>query len=189
MNDPITTLDQETVKPCRKCGGLDRYKSGRCKVCHKASAQASYQKHKNKRLASNKLWIASNSEKHKQLCANWRDKNKAAHRDMIKQWELNNPDKVKEKSIRSCNARRARSAGNGGKLSKDIVQKLLKRQNGKCACCGLSLSNGYHLDHIIPLALGGKNSDDNVQLLTPKCNLKKGAKHPIDYMQSKGLLL
>ena len=37
--------------------------------------------------------------------------------------------------------------------------------------------------------LGGKNIDSNVQLLRSECNYKKAAKHPIDYMQSKGMLL
>jgi 5-methylcytosine-specific restriction endonuclease McrA len=33
-----------------------------------------------------------------------------------------------------------------------------------------------HIDHIVPLAKGGKNELDNLQLLCGKCNLKKGAK-------------
>ena len=43
--------------------------------------------------------------------------------------------------------------------------------------------------HIIPLALGGANDDLNVQLLTPDCNQRKKAQHPVDYMQSQGFLL
>jgi hypothetical protein len=41
----------------------------------------------------------------------------------------------------------------------------------------------------MPLALGGRNDDNNVQLLTPLCNLSKGAKDPIDYMRIKGKLI
>ena len=40
-----------------------------------------------------------------------------------------------------------------------------------------------------PLALGGSNDKANLQLLCPTCNAKKSAKHPIDFMQSRGLLL
>jgi len=41
----------------------------------------------------------------------------------------------------------------------------------------------------MPLALGGKNEDWNIQLLRAECNSRKGAKHPIVYMQEKGFLL
>jgi hypothetical protein len=41
----------------------------------------------------------------------------------------------------------------------------------------------------MPLALGGSNTDDNMQLLRAICNYHKYTKHPIDFMQSKGFLL
>lgn len=85
--------------------------------------------------------------------------------------------------------RRARKLQSGGKLSTNIKSRLFSLQKGKCACCGKSLGSNYHLDHIIPLVLGGPNEDSNIQLLRAECNLKKNAKHPIDYMQSKGFLL
>lgn len=45
------------------------------------------------------------------------------------------------------------------------------------------------MDHIMPLALGGTNTDDNIQLLCPTCNRSKHAKHPVDFMQQRGFLL
>jgi 5-methylcytosine-specific restriction endonuclease McrA len=45
------------------------------------------------------------------------------------------------------------------------------------------------MDHIMPLARGGKHSPANIQLLCPPCNLRKSAKHPIDYMRQLGWLL
>ncbi len=85
--------------------------------------------------------------------------------------------------------RRSRIKESGGILSKDISSKLYKLQKGKCACCGIDLNQKYHLDHILPLALGGMNVDSNIQLLSPRCNLKKGKKNPIDYMQANGYLI
>lgn len=41
----------------------------------------------------------------------------------------------------------------------------------------------------MPLALGGANEDWNIQLLRQRCNNQKKAKHPVDFMQSKGYLL
>lgn len=86
--------------------------------------------------------------------------------------------------------RRARKRESGGTLSKGLAERLFQLQRGKCACgCKQPLGDNYHRDHIIPLALGGTNTDDNMQLLTATCNLSKGAKHPIDFMQSRGYLL
>jgi 5-methylcytosine-specific restriction endonuclease McrA len=53
----------------------------------------------------------------------------------------------------------------------------------------LPLGDNYHIDHIMPLALGGSNTDDNIQLLRQRCNNQKCAKHPVDFMQSRGFLL
>ncbi len=77
----------------------------------------------------------------------------------------------------------------GGKLSSGIVSRLLRLQRMKCPCCHKPLGSNYHLDHIVPIALGGPNTDDNVQLLRAECNMRKKAKHPVTYMQEQGFLL
>lgn len=79
--------------------------------------------------------------------------------------------------------RRARLAG--GKLSAGLVERLLKKQNGLCACCNVPLEGKFHLDHVMPLALGGANTDDNIQLLLPICNLRKKDKHPEVFMRER----
>jgi 5-methylcytosine-specific restriction endonuclease McrA len=45
------------------------------------------------------------------------------------------------------------------------------------------------LDHIIPLARGGKNEYRNMQVTCPTCNRQKHSKDPIEFMQSRGYLL
>lgn len=85
--------------------------------------------------------------------------------------------------------RRARQHASGGKIAKGLAASLFNLQRGKCACCGLPLGKDYHLDHVVPLALGGSNTDDNIQLLRKRCNHQKGAKDPIDFMQLRGKLL
>lgn len=104
----------------------------------------------------------------------------------ISDWHKSHPENMR---INNHN-RRARKRENGGVLSRDIADKLYKLQRGRCACgCGKNLGDDYHLDHIMPIKLGGANKDCNIQLLRPFCNTQKHAKHPIDYMQSKGFLL
>lgn len=62
-----------------------------------------------------------------------------------------------------------------GSLSSDIRETLFARQDGKCNGCTEELTES-HIDHIFPLSRGGLNTDDNVQLLCPTCNLSKGSK-------------
>lgn len=34
----------------------------------------------------------------------------------------------------------------------------------------------FHIDHIIPISKGGKNKEENLEVICRTCNLKKGAK-------------
>lgn len=198
MSDLI--LSPIPVRPCAKCGATERYKSGRCKACAKASTAARYATNPDKQRAMNAAWHANNPDKHKSRVAAWR----AANTDKVKAqnaaWQAANPDKVKAydaawkaanpESLRVSNQnRRARRKKAGGTLSKDLAAKLFKLQKGKCPCCKQPLGDDYHLDHVVPLALGGSNTDDNIQLLRQRCNSQKNAKHPVDFMQSRGLLI
>lgn len=122
----------------------------------------------------------------RQRLARWRLANPDRSKAQSRKWRQEKPDQNRLKSLR-YRARKLLAAGN---LSRSIVLRLMASQRGKCACCRSALGNtGYHLDHIMPLALGGANSDLNVQLLCPQCNLSKRAKHPIDFMQERGFLL
>jgi 5-methylcytosine-specific restriction endonuclease McrA len=85
--------------------------------------------------------------------------------------------------------RRCRKKNVGGTLSPDLAKRLYALQRGKCPCCGKPLGDSYDMDHIVPIALGGPNTDDNIQLLRSRCNRQKGAKHPVEFMQSRGMLL
>lgn len=116
------------------------------------------------------VYSAANSAKIVAKVAAWRKLNPAAHRI-------------------SDHNRRATVNKYGGVLTRGLADKLFKLQRGKCVCCGMSLKDGYHMDHIVPLALGGLNVDSNIQLLRPRCNNQKSMKHPIKFMQERGLLL
>lgn len=99
-------------------------------------------------------------------------------------WAKANPEALRIKA----HTRRARLTS-GGSLSKGLIPKLMGLQRGMCPCCGIALGEKYHLDHKMPLALGGANIDSNMQLLRATCNMQKSAKHPVDFMQSRGFLL
>lgn len=136
-------------------------------------------------LAKNIRWQAANPEKVKAIRKKYYEKNREKLRVDSARRHASTPEANRLRK----HVRRAREKSNGGLLSPGIVEKLFALQKGKCACCGLPLGKEYHIDHIMPIALGGPNEDRNVQLLRKKCNLSKQAKHPIDFMQSKGFLL
>lgn len=78
------------------------------------------------------------------------------------------------------NRRRAREKGVVHDLTTKDVKQIMLSQGGKCLSCGIDLSSGYHIDHILPLSKGGGLTFDNVQLLCPLCNQRKANK-TIDY--------
>lgn len=102
-----------------------------------------------------------------------------------RRYRLANPHKVRE-HWRNRGARRRNA---GGTHTAADIQRLLKLQRGCCAACGKPMKT-YHVDHRIALSRGGSNHWTNLQLLHPRCNLRKHARDPIEFMQTEhGLLL
>lgn len=150
------------------------------------AAKARYRKANIERIkAAEARYRKANREKIKADAAKYRKANPEKRNVAASKWAKANPEKCR---IHKHN-RRALKRTNGGRLSPDLAETLYKRQKGFCVCCNQPLGKAYHLDHIMPLKSGGKNEDWNMQLLTATCNHQKGARHPIEFMQSKGLLL
>lgn len=145
-------------------------------------------------------WQAANKEKFEAYQKSYLAANRGAAKERARLWRIKHPERshAQGKAWRQSNKhmlvikeqrRRARIKGVGGNLSKDIHARLMKLQKGKCAVCRTSLKRTRpHIDHHMPIAKGGTNTDDNVQLLCPHCNAKKSAKHPVDFMQERGFL-
>lgn len=155
-----------------------------CKSCRNVLAAEYRAAHPWKVVECNARYYAANVEKMLARNAKWAAANRDKVREKDAKWRAANPGIWRV----YWNNRRAKLSG--GQLSPDIAERLHKLQRGKCACgCKQPLGNDFHRDHIMPVALGGSNTDDNIQLLRKTCNLQKHAKHPIDFMQSKGFLL
>jgi hypothetical protein len=83
-----------------------------------------------------------------------------------------------KRSMERREIRKARIEANGGAHSKQDVAEIRVRQGDTCAYCGVNLEGSGHVDHIIPLSLGGSNGKENIQLACRSCNLVKGSSHP-----------
>lgn len=99
---------------------------------------------------------------------------KAANRDAVAAFQRN---------------RRAMKRASAGTHTTAEIRALALKQKHRCAACNTNIRRGFHADHIIPLSKGGGNSIRNIQLLCAPCNLKKGAKHPVEFAQANGRLL
>lgn len=63
----------------------------------------------------------------------------------------------------------------GAKSEKISRQEIYERDGGKCHLCGKKCNpSKWHLDHIIPLSLGGEHTKQNVAVACPRCNESKG---------------
>jgi 5-methylcytosine-specific restriction endonuclease McrA len=78
--------------------------------------------------------------------------------------------------------RRARKLDAGTHTAEE-TKDLLIAQRHCCANCEIPIgTTEKHLDHWIPLALGGSNTIENLQWLCPTCNLGKGRTEPIMWL-------
>lgn len=204
--------DSTVLKTCTKCGVekpvSEFYKhkriacgfGSRCRDCTSTYQKERYAANSERIKENSVAWYAANAQRMRVAAVNYRIENKKKVTEYNKYWCESNADKKRhtESEWRAANPdlqkvyrnnRRARKIKAGGELSHGLAEKLFKLQRGLCPCCKQPLGDDYHIDHIHPLALGGSNTDENAQLLRKKCNLQKKAKHPIDFMQSRGYLL
>lgn len=133
----------------------------------------------------NRAWYARNIEGERARCLAYRNSNIERCRENSRAYNQANLDR----GATIARNRRARRRKNGGSHTLKDISEILLMQNGKCAYCRISLNSVRHVDHILPLALGGSNGRENLQILCVPCNKTKSAKHPIDFARSKGLLL
>jgi len=64
-------------------------------------------------------------------------------------------------------------ASTRGAIPDDVKQLVWTRDGGHCRSCGTGVE--LQFDHVIPIALGGSSSADNLQVLCGTCNRRKGA--------------
>ncbi|WP_428491742.1 HNH endonuclease [Rhodopila sp.] len=133
------------------------------------------------RRAQNTIWMRNNKEHVRRYTA----EHKEHRRTYIKEYRKQFPEKHKAHKRN----RRARLAGVTGSHTPSEIQEIKELQGWRCSNCKVSIRKKYHVDHIMPIALGGSNDKCNLQILCPTCNLSKNAKHPVAWAQEQGRLL
>lgn len=126
-------------------------------------------------------WYAENPEKMKERSRNFYWKDPLVGRAVAKKWRLAHPEAARVLDSNS----RARRKGAEGKHTKEDIARLYTEQNGVCVYCTTVLGSKFHKDHIMPLAKGGSNWPNNIQLLCAPCNMQKHDMHPELFAKKK----
>ena len=163
------------MKVCSKCGEtkaledfaknkLGRYGlSSWCRECHRSAAQESYKRDKSR----------MNAERSKRRRENL-DRENAVRRAAY----AGDPTRYLSDSAR----RRARKRENGDYLVTDRDYRRIL--NSPCAGCGST--ENIEVDHIVPIARGGRHAVGNLQALCRSCNASKGAKLLVQWRARRG---
>ncbi len=115
--------------------------------------------------------------------AEWRQANLERVRGTAVNWHKANPHSHKISNAR----RRARKRAAEGSYTKDDIAAIYAGQNGQCVYCQAHLGQQYHADHVKPLAKGGSNWPENIQLTCTTCNLKKSDMDHEQFLQRLSL--
>ncbi len=80
-----------------------------------------------------------------------------------------------------CTLRMYHSKNQRKLATRELREKIMKRDHYTCQLCGKHMPDevGLQIDHIIPIAKGGKTIASNLRVLCSKCNSSKSDKMPI----------
>ena len=170
-------------KPCKHGHNGLRYKLNRnCVMCCRLAAPAhnkkAYWKNPEKARLASATWQKNNIEKSNARKKAWTVANRDKHRISVNRWHEANP----EKRINVTRNRRARIRGAGGSHTANDVIAILDAQKNTCFYCDNVLVN-YHVDHFVPVVLGGSNERFNIVCACASCNLRKSDTPPIMFMR------
>ena len=77
-----------------------------------------------------------------------------------------------------CTRREYHSKNQRKLMTPSLRKQIMERDGYRCQMCGKFMPDqvGLHIDHIVPVAKGGKTVPSNLQVLCSRCNGSKGKK-------------
>lgn len=142
-------------------------------AAHREERLAYSYEHREEKRAYNAAYYAKNREEILASKVVYR----ATHREEVAAYIV---ERREERAVH-FRTYRARKKGNGGTHTATDIKNQHAYQKGQCFYCGVKVGDDYHVDHVVPLVLGGSNGKENIVIACPTCNLSKNAKHPMDY--------
>lgn len=185
------------MNKCSACGiQIDRQRKKsnlKCLSCKQVIAKKRYSENRQRLIEYAKRRRSDNGEKIKARKRElYKTKNREKIINCVKVYYLKNRDKVLErKKILRKQPATIERIRERNRMRKTMIRALekytditidfllqLKRQTQKCKLCNCVLTESIgdqqrHLDHIIPLFIGGKHIASNVRYVCRKCNLTR----------------
>ena len=160
----------------------------------KVSQQRYREENRTKVRAASHRWRENNKEYAAETDRIRNQNNRESRAAYSRRWRLDNPGRAAEITLHwrrehpeeSANMRRRRRARESqaiGTHTAADIRLIHKNQKGRCWWCGKKLKGKqYHIDHRVPLALGGSDSPENLVVSCPQCNMRKRIKLPEEFV-------
>jgi len=128
------------------------------------------EENREKEVEYQKMWREENREKEAERKKRWREENRERVAEVEKRYRDENKDKVRAGIAR----RRAKlREALGPSASKAIIESRYAAKEHLKKVTGYD----WHVDHTQPLSRGGKEHEDNLQVVPAKWNCSKGNHH------------
>jgi hypothetical protein len=155
----------------------------------KEALKRNYEKKKSERLEKFKNYYSANKERHRELGRQWINLNPEKRTAVCKKYYQNNKEKVglANKKWRDNNKEKAKAiwkriAGQRREKIKDSIplsknqKKIVEFLYQQAQRLQSRLGIKFHVDHIVPIAKGGKHTPTNLQVIPASINVRKHAR-------------
>lgn len=146
-----------------------------------------YQKNRENVLEKTKIYYLEIASEKREYAQQYRRKNREKVNERIANWRARNPEYARKyyqmnpQVISQINANRRQKISQG-RFS--ITAKEIKKiYASACIYCGAPAT---HIDHVVPLARGGRHCIGNLAPACAFCNLSKGAKFISEWKKVRG---
>lgn len=172
------------MKTCPKCHKVHHSRASYCPPCNKEYKAEYYRKNKEKAAEWAREYYKVNTDTIKNKVKVWSEENRDKVDDKHKRWRKNNPDRFKkiQQKYRFSNRDKMadKEARRRANMKVDDLTEVQKKQIEDLYWLAKDLyavsGQVYHVDHILPIAKGGKHVPENLQILPDDLNLSKGSK-------------